>query len=520
MARPDPRKTRLAYLQSVLDCTRDALFVTEATPGNDATQRICYVNDAFTRLTGYSSADAAGQPPTFQCGADTELFMVRKLEAAFRQTEKSQLALRSSRKDGSSFKCEFFITPLIENDKCNYVIAIQRPLAEDASAVTGDGGDETLRTLADSLDEAILIHQDNEPQFVNTAYVDLFGYTCRDEAIREISPLMNLPLDQPDDGQPIRCEALRTDGLSLPLVVRMRPITWHGDPATLLTINRNTNGAGAAGRKTAAAPPRVAPNEAELMRELLDSIPVILAHKTPDLRYTYVNKTYADWVERTREQIIGTHVSNVRNESHYQMMKKRREDVLSGKVVRYNSTCTYPGRGMCDLLTTLIPHRNAAGEVIGYFSMAQDITELKEAERTLARREEQLRLVMDSVPALISYRDRNLRYHYVNQPYSDWYGVRREDMIGRHTHEFVELSVFRELKPFFDRVLAGERFRHTYRLDHSDANRRPIVVDYVPHEDENGHVAGFFALARLITEADDEAAADDRCTRVRRLPIL
>ena len=126
MARTDPRRKRLAYLQSVLDCTRDALFVAEAAPDPGAAQRVCYVNDAFTRLTGYSPADASGQLPSFQCGVGTDFLMVRKLESAFRRTEKSHLVLLTYRKDGTSFRSEFFITPLIEDDECTYVVAIQR----------------------------------------------------------------------------------------------------------------------------------------------------------------------------------------------------------------------------------------------------------------------------------------------------------------------------------------------------------------------------------------------------------
>jgi PAS domain S-box-containing protein len=105
---------------------------------------------------------------------------------------------------------------------------------------------------------------------------------------------------------------------------------------------------------------------------------VILAHKTRDLRYSYVNKTYADWVGMPRERIIGRHVGEVRNEAHFQMMKGRRADVLSGNTVQYTTKCEFSGRGMCDLLTTLIPQRNAAGEVEGYFSLVQEITDLKE----------------------------------------------------------------------------------------------------------------------------------------------
>ena len=508
----------MAYLQSILDCTPDALFVTEPAGEPGASGRICYVNDAFTKLTGYALADAMGQPPTFQCGAGTDFLMVRKLEAAFRGTEKSHLALLSYRKDGGSFKSEYFITPLIEKDECTYVIAIQRPVADEAAAAANR--DRLVQTLADSVTDAILIHHEKQPLFVNRAYVELFGYASPAEAMRELSPLMNLQLDPAAADMASRCNILRTDGLSLSLTVRSHAICWEGSPATLLTINRDTRAAQKTGKTAAAAPVRKGADDAALMRELLDSLPVIVAHKTRDLRYTYVNKTYADWVDSTREQIIGTHVSNIRNESHYQLMKPRRDDVLAGKVVQYNSTCEYPGRGMCDLLTTLIPQRDAEGNVIGYFSMVQDITELKEAERTLARREEQLRLVMDSVPALISYRDRNLRYHYVNQPYADWYGFRRENMIGRHMTEFVELAVIRELKPLFDRVLAGERFRHTYRYDHLDASQRVLVVDYVPHEDENGHVAGFFALGQELSADDSRTLPESERTRIRHAPAL
>lgn len=523
MAQPDSINPRLSYLQSILDCTRDALFVTEAVPRSDALQRVCFVNDAFTKLTGYSLTDAAGQPPTFQCGLETDFTMVRKLDSAFRRPEKSQLTLLNYRKDGSSYRSEYFITPLIEDNKCTYVIAIQQPAAEDTVATApADDAEEAMKILADALSEAILIHRDKQLLFVNSAYVDLFGYASRAEAMREISPLMNLPLDRSATGQPVRCEVLRTDGLPLSLTVRARPILRQDGEATLLTIARDARRSSTSRKKPSVTRSVLAtsPDDAALMRELLDSLPVILAHKTRDLRYTYVNKTYADWVDSTREKIIGTHVSAVRNEAHYQMMKTRREDVLSGKVVQYNATCKIPGRGMCDLLTTLIPQRDAEGNVIGYFSMAQDITELKEVERTLARREEQLRLVMDSVPALISYRDRNLRYQYVNQPYSNWYGVRREDMIGRHMAEIVELAVFRELKPSFDRVLAGERFRESYRFDRPDGSRQILAVDYVPHEDENGHVAGFFALGREVSDAEDASASSEPRTILRFMPVL
>jgi PAS domain S-box-containing protein len=163
---------------------------------------------------------------------------------------------------------------------------------------------------------------------------------------------------------------------------------------------------------------------------------------------------------------------------------------------------------MCDLLTTLIPQRNAAGEVEGYFSLVQDITDLKDVERALIRREQQFRLIMDSVPVLISYRDRNLRFQYVNRRFHEWHGVRREDMIGRHMTEFIDLELFRRLKPHLDRVLAGESVRLTQFVDFTGAGRRKVDMNFIPHKDENGHVVGFFALTQEVLLSHEAQATE------------
>lgn len=509
MAQDSIPELRQSYLQSILDCTRDALFVSEATQAekaNGAEHRICFVNDAFSRLTGYSAADVFNQPPDMLFGGPPEPGANDNLDDAISKAEKSRLIATCYHKDGSPLRLECFVNPLLENDACRYVIAILQPLDSAVAELTvSTHADTRLKSLANNLCDAILVHQDMQPLFVNTAYVDLFGYANSEEALREISPLMNLPLGQTADGNPVHCETLRTDGLPIPITLRKHPIDWGGREATQLTITRDARQKGTAPTYslTKCASAAADQSDTTLLADFLDALPVILAHKSRDLRYTYVNKTYADWVDVPRERIIGSHVSNVRNESHYQLMKPRRDAVLAGKVVQYTTQCEYPGRGMCELFTTLIPRREADGSINGYFSMAQDITSEKEAERALTWREEQLRLVVDSVPALISYRDRNLCYRYVNKPYAEWYGVRREDMIGSYMTDFIGLSAFRKMKPDLDRVLAGERFRQFYDADFLLNDTSAVIVDYVPHEDENNNVVGFFALGQRCMGAND-----------------
>jgi PAS domain-containing protein len=202
------------------------------------------------------------------------------------------------------------------------------------------GAAEERFALADNLTEAVLIYRDKQPLFANGAYVELFGYSSMTDALREISPLMNLPLEEPaGDGTGVggRLGAARSPYPARRLRRRRAaatddaepPVTWNGDRATMLTINRDPRRPGRAVTPAHAAAPRVgasphgktggvpAPDNPALLHELMDSVPVILAHKSRDLRYTYVNQTYADWVGLPRDQIIGHHVCNVRNEAHY-----------------------------------------------------------------------------------------------------------------------------------------------------------------------------------------------------------
>src|SRR6185295_1719741 len=57
------------------------------------------------------------------------------------------------------------------------------------------------------------------------------------------------------------------------------------------------------------------------------------------------------------------------------------------------------------------------------------------AEEALRESEARMRLVANSVPALISYVDREQRYRFSNLTYDDWFGIAHESMHGRTVAE-------------------------------------------------------------------------------------
>ncbi|HEU0202386.1 MAG TPA: PAS domain-containing protein [Burkholderiaceae bacterium] len=127
------------------------------------------------------------------------------------------------------------------------------------------------------------------------------------------------------------------------------------------------------------------------------------------------------------------------------------------------------------------------------------VAAVAERERALAAVEQQLRLITDATPALISYIDREQRYRFVNRKYEQWFGHERDEAIGRTMAEMLGEAAMERLRPHVERVLRGEDVHFDLEVPHREGGTRWIEVHYVPDRETSGQVAGFFVLVVDIT---------------------
>lgn len=73
---------------------------------------VCYVNEGFTRLTGYEATDVTGRNYRFLQGTDTNQPEVAQIISAIAKGAGCVVTLRNYRKDGSMFWGEFNVIPL------------------------------------------------------------------------------------------------------------------------------------------------------------------------------------------------------------------------------------------------------------------------------------------------------------------------------------------------------------------------------------------------------------------------
>lgn len=137
-----------------------------------------------------------------------------------------------------------------------------------------------------------------------------------------------------------------------------------------------------------------------------------------------------------------------------------------------------------------------------YFVAVFDvITERKQAEQALRYSREQLRLITDAAPVLISYIDRGYRYRLVNRTYERWFGLSREKVVGKHVRDVLGDPVWDKVRDYMERALGGEQVAYDAELPYPTAGLRWVHVSYTPDFDESGRVRGFVVLVHDIGEA-------------------
>jgi len=133
-------------------------------------------------------------------------------------------------------------------------------------------------------------------------------------------------------------------------------------------------------------------------------------------------------------------------------------------------------------------------------SLVSDPTEYDRAQVGLRLPEEQARLIIDEVPALISYVDSEQCYRFSNKRYEEWFGLSHEDVQGKHLQEILGQGAYEKILPHVEQVLRGKKVSFETWVDYKGAGKRYVQVNYIPHLDERRDVVGFLAFVLDLTD--------------------
>ena len=163
--------------------------------------------------------------------------------------------------------------------------------------------------------------------------------------------------------------------------------------------------------------------------------------------------------------------------------------------------------------------RDDAGQLSRYIGVAEDITDRKQMEIALRESETRLRTITDSLPGCIAYVDAEQRYRFVNRTYEDWFGLERDQILGRTIEELIGPAAYQQVNGYVERVLKGETVAYVSQMPYSHGHVRYISAVLVPDVDDQGQVAGLYGLLTDISDYKraEQAIADSEAKLQRVL---
>lgn len=133
--------------------------------------------------------------------------------------------------------------------------------------------------------------------------------------------------------------------------------------------------------------------------------------------------------------------------------------------------------------------------------------QLRDALRTngqfansLERSEARMRLITDSIPALIAYFDSGLVYRFINRGYFEWFGIDPSQPDKVSARVFLGIGTYSLIKPFIKQALHGAAVTFEYEITAIGGLKKLARTTLIPEMGPLGKVIGCFELTFDITK--------------------
>ena len=142
-----------------------------------------------------------------------------------------------------------------------------------------------------------------------------------------------------------------------------------------------------------------------------------------------------------------------------------------------------------------------AGGMAGIVCIVKDITERKLAEENVKNAKDELQMILDSVPAIIFYKDIEGRFIRVNKTLANSLQVPIKDIVGKTTEAlFPKEEAENMRKDDQEAILSGKAKRDIIEPFTTPDGIRWLIIDKIPYKDKKGKITGIIGFAKDITE--------------------
>ncbi|MEL6497086.1 MAG: chemotaxis protein CheB [Planctomycetota bacterium] len=233
------------------------------------------------------------------------------------------------------------------------------------------------------------------------------------------------------------------------------------------------------------------------MQNLMSSSNIGTLFLDPDLAIRFFTPAVCQHF-RIREQDLGRPLEEIT--SHLKMedlLERARRVYETGEAEEFETT----GAKSAQLLIAVRPYTTGKGVVDGVVISVVDLTTLKSAERRATVLAEQNQLILDHIPAMVWYKDRDCRVVRTNQAAAAATGLSIEEIEGKHTRELHPEEASRYIADDLEVLGSGKpKLGIMEPFQGRDGIMKWIRTDKVPLHNDSGETTGLLTVTTDISE--------------------
>ncbi len=264
--------------------------------------------------------------------------------------------------------------------------------------------------------------------------------------------------------------------------------------------------------------------ERYLLHTLMDNLPDMIYFKDRENHFTGINLALAKAYGLSHPaQAIGKTDFDFYSAEQAKEFSRDEEGIIrTGQpMVGKEENETWPDGHVSWVSTTKMPLRDACGNIIGTFGVSRDITERKRMEETLFEERRLLHTLMDNVPDMIYFKDRESCFTRINVKLAA--GLNLTDTaqaVGKTDFAFFPADRAQEFYADEQEIIKTGRplVGKEEQVDWANGEVTWVSTTKMPQHDAKGNIIGTFGISHDITER--KRAGEELCESRRMLQTI
>ncbi|RDK02409.1 sensor domain-containing protein [Paraburkholderia lacunae] len=233
-------------------------------------------------------------------------------------------------------------------------------------------------------------------------------------------------------------------------------------------------------------------------RSLAENLPDNIARWDCLGHYLYINPTHERTLRRPAAEVIGTRIPA----SHDHVVAAIARVVATGEAQPFVRQTVRDEKGEARVHeVSLIPERDAEGQIVSVLGIGRDVTRQAQTEDALAASERQFRSLAENLPNYLARHTTRAEFVYLNPGLEALFGRGFDEVAGTTPTQLYPDGRFADYEgAILETARTGEEGQLELRFTMEDGQQGIHLIHMVAERDEAGVVASVLAIGLDITE--------------------